>query len=266
MNNLQNKVGLVTGAGHPKGIGWATALALASAGADVAVTDITSNEAGLQSLADEIRAMGRRSIAKILDVTDASQAKNVMDEVATELGQLDILVNNAGIGIGSPEFLENDDSVWNATFAVNLHGPINCCRAALPHMCALGSGSIVNVASLAGLRQLPSMPPPYTASKFAVIGLTKAIAHEFGAKGIRCNAVCPGSVATQMQDKAMEMMGANDDASRAAAEAEESAMIALGRAAAPSEVAAAVVYLSSPAAAYLTGVALPVDGGWSVGL
>lgn len=266
MDNLQNKVALVTGAGHPQGIGWATAIELAKAGADVAVTDISNNAANLQELAKEIVSMGRKSAAKELDVTSSSQAKEVIDGVVSQFGQLDILVNNAGIGIGSSEFLENSDDVWNATFSVNVHGAINCCRAALPHMRDAGHGSIVNVSSLSGLRHIPAMPSPYTASKFAVIGITKSIAGEFGSSGIRCNAVCPGSVATQMHAQAMELSGATDAASKEAAEAEENAMITLGRPAKPSEIASAIVFLSSPAAQYLTGVALPVDGGWSVGL
>ena len=110
------------------------------------------------------------------------------------------------------------------------------------------------------------MPAPYTTSKFAAVGLTKSLALEFGADGIRCNAICPGSVATQMRDRAMELLGATDEESIQQAEAEENAMISLGRAASAAEIADAVVYLASPAAQYITGVALPVDGGWYAGL
>ena len=266
MGILENKAALITGAGHPQGIGWATAIELARSGADVVVTDIDSNQEHLQTLAEEITRLGRKSVPMSLDVTDSAQAESVVEAAISEFGKLDILVNNAGVGIGSAEFLENTDDVWEATIAVNIRGAVNCCRAALRQMRDQGSGSIVNVASLAGLRQVPSMPAPYTASKFALVGITKSIAEEFGRNGIRCNAVCPGSVATQMRDQAMDLMGATDDASRDAVEAEENAMISLGRAAVPAEIASAIVYLASPAAQYITGVALPVDGGWTVGL
>ena len=263
---LKNKVALITGAGHPQGIGWATALELAKNGAAIAVTDISANADGLDQLCSEIENLGQPAMAAILDVTDAENALHVVAEVVDTFDELNILVNNAGIGIGSPEFLNNPSDVWEATIQVNLYGVINCCKAVLPQMLKQEAGAIVNVASLSGLRHVPSIPPPYTASKFAVVGLTKAIAQEFGPRGIRCNAVCPGSVATQMRDKAMELLMESEGIAQEDAEAEENAMISLGRAAKPSEIAAAVAYLASPSAQYLTGVALPVDGGWTLGL
>jgi 3-oxoacyl-[acyl-carrier protein] reductase len=266
MNTLNDQVALVTGAGHSKGIGWATAMALADAGAHVVVTDIASNEDGLTELADTISKTGRKSMARVLDVSELGNARSVVADVVAEFGKLDILVNNAGIAIGSSAFLENGDDVWKATLGVNVYGVLNCCRAVLPQMQDQGSGAIVNVSSLAGLRHIPTTPTPYTTSKFAVVGITKSIAEEFAPSGIRCNAVCPGSVATQMQDKAMELMGAEDEASRAAAEAEENALIAMGRPAQPAEIASAVVFLASSSASYINGAALPVDGGWFVGL
>jgi NAD(P)-dependent dehydrogenase (short-subunit alcohol dehydrogenase family) len=266
MTMLKNRIALVTGAGHPQGIGWATAIELAQNGASVVVTDISDNADGLDALCEEIGHLGQSSMARVLDVTDPENASDVVSAIVGQFGQLDILVNNAGVGIGSPEFLKNPIGIWDATFKVNVYGVINCCKAVLPQMLEQRAGAIVNVASLSGLRHIPSIPPPYTASKFAVIGLTKSIAEEFGSMGIRCNAVCPGSVATQMRDKAMELLGDAEGVSREEAEAEENAMIALGRAAEPSEIASAVAYLASPSSAYLTGVALPVDGGWTLGL
>lgn len=266
MMMLKNKVALVTGAGHPQGIGWATAIELAKNGATVVVTDISANADGLDQLCTEIGNLGRPAMAAILDVTDAGNASDVVAEVTSKFSRLDILVNNAGIGIGSPEFLKNSYDVWDATLQVNLFGVINCCKAALPQMLKQKGGVVVNVASLSGLRHIPSIPAPYTASKFAVVGLTKAIAEEFGPHGIRCNAVCPGSVATQMRDIAMELLMESEDMRKEDAEAEENALIALGRAAEPSEIATAVAYLASPMSQYLTGVALPVDGGWTLGL
>lgn len=266
MKMLNNKVALVTGAGHPQGIGWATATELARNGADVVVTDIGNSASELDALCKEIESTGRVGMASVLDVTNPDNASDVVSEIVKKFGQLDILVNNAGVGLGSPKFLENSMGVWDTTFQVNLFGVINCCKAVLPQMSEQKAGAIVNVASLSGLRHIPSIPPPYTASKFAIIGLTKSIAEEFGPLGVRCNAVCPGSVATQMRDQAMDLLAESGDISRDDAEAEENAFIALGRAAEPAEVAAAVAFLASSSARYLTGVALPVDGGWTLGL
>ena len=266
MQTLAGKVALVTGAGHPQGIGAAIARALRAAGASVVVTDIAANEDYLQRLQQELTPGDGGALAHTLDVTECAQAVAATQAAVDTFGRLDILVNNAGVGIGSAAFLDNDAAIWSTSFDVNVTGVVHCCQAAIPHMRARQEGSIVNVASLAGLRHVPSMPAPYTASKFAVVGLTKALASEFGPENIRCNAVCPGSVATQMRDRAMELLGAEDAASRAAAEAEENAMIALGRPAEPEEIAQGVVYLASSAARYVTGVALPMDGGWTVGL
>jgi NAD(P)-dependent dehydrogenase (short-subunit alcohol dehydrogenase family) len=128
-----------------------------------------------------------------------------------------------------------------------------------------GGGVIVNVASLCGLRALPAIPPSYTASKFAVVGLTKAMALEFGSDNIRVNAVCPGSVDTQMRANAMELLAKEEGISPAEAEAAENAMISLGRPSSPSEVAAVVAFLCSDESKYLTGAAIPVDGGMTGG-
>jgi len=127
-------------------------------------------------------------------------------------------------------------------------------------------GVIVNVASLCGLRNIPPTPPCYTASKFAAIGMTKAIAQEFGPDNIRCNAVCPGSVDTQMRAVSMDLIAQQEGITMAEAEDAENATISLGRPADPAEIAAVVAFLCSPAAGYMTGAAIPVDGGMNFGL
>ena len=266
INDLRGKTSLVTGAGDPRGIGWACAIALAESGASVAVTDLAIQSPGLEELAGLVRNKGRKALALEMDITDCARVDEVFQEVAPQWGGLDVLVNNAGVGIGAPSFLDNSDDDWETSFRVNVGGLINTCRAALPLMQERGGGAIVNVSSLAGLRQVPSMPPPYTASKYAVVGITKAIAQEFGSDNIRCNAVCPGSVDTQMRSRALELIAESEGVSMQDAENEENAVISLGRPAQSFEVAAAVAFLASPASRYLTGVALPVDGGWMLGL
>ncbi len=266
MSSLKGKKAIVTGAGHAKGIGHAIARKLAEEGADVAAIDLASAAEGLEQTAAVIRDRGCQALALNADVRSTEQVEAVVEKVLGEFGQIDILVNNAGIGIGSEKFLELSDDDWMLTLEVNLLGAMRFARAALPSMCESGGGAITNIASLCGLRHIPPTPPPYTASKFAVVGLTKAIAMEFGAKGVRCNAICPGSVDTQMRDTVMELMAGDSGMTPAEADAEERATIALGRPARPHEIADTVAFLSGPGGSYITGAALPVDGGMGVGL
>lgn len=266
MSSLTGKKAIVTGAGHAQGIGHAVALKLAREGADVAVVDLASAAEGLGEVVAEMSKLGRRGLAVTADIRVPSEVEAAAQSAREELGGIDILVNNAGVGIGSAEFLEVSEEDWMLTLEVNLLGAMRFMRAVIPGMCEKQSGAIVNVASLCGLRNIPLTPPPYTASKFALVGLTKAIASEFGAQGIRCNAVCPGSVDTQLRAKVLDLISGGSDMTTAEADAEERATIALGRPADPEEIAEAVAFLAGPAGSYLTGAALPVDGGMEVGL
>ena len=178
------KVAIVTGAGHPDGIGYASAEALRNQAYQVVTFDLEGAD-------------------HAVDVTDAQQVAKAIQAVAADFGHLDALVNNAGVGVGSANLLEQTSEDLDLTLAVNVKGLVNCCQAAIPHMLQTGGGAIVNVASLCGLRALPAIPHAYTASKFAVVGLTKSMALEFGPNHIRINAVCPGSVDTQMRSKAI---------------------------------------------------------------
>ena len=198
-------------------------------------------------------------------MTDAQQVAKAIETVAADFGHLDALVNNAGVGVGSANLLEQTSEDLDLTLAVNVKGLVNCCQAAIPHMLQTGGGAIVNVASLCGLRALPAIPHAYTASKFAVVGLTKSMALEFGPNHIRINAVCPGSVDTQMRSKAISLLAEQEGISLEDAEALETSTISLGRAATPSEVAAVVAFLCSENAAQITGAAIPVDGGMTGG-
>jgi len=240
------KVAIVTGAGHPDGIGAASAEALRNQDFEVITFDLQGAD-------------------HAVDVTDAQQVAKAIQAVASNFGHLDVLVNNAGVGVGSANLLEQTGEDLDLTLAVNVKGLVNCCQAAIPHMLQIGGGAIVNVASLCGLRALPAIPHAYTASKFAVVGLTKSMALEFGPSHIRINAACPGSVDTQMRSKAISLLSEQEGISLEDAEALETSSISLGRAATPSEVAAVVAFLCSENAAQITGAAIPVDGGMTGG-
>jgi len=235
--------------GGASGIGLAVAHMAVARGARVALLDRDT-----VALADAVRLLGEAALALECDVSDAPAVRTAVDRAAQWLGGVDALVNSAGID--ALKSLETtSDEEWARVLAVNLTGPMLVCRAALPHLRAAGGGSIVNIASGAGLRPLPNRTA-YCASKAAVIMFGKSLAIETAADGIRVNAVCPGAIDTPLFRTSYENA---DDPERALAEIRE--RYALGRIAAPEEVAEAVLYLSGPGASYITGTALAVDGG-----
>ena len=250
---LQGKVAIVTGAAHPKGIGRAIAVAMQRQGATVVSTDLRG-ATGLEE-----------SNGVACDVTDSEQVKALIQQVIEQHGGIDIVVNNAGVGVGSPDFLALSDTDWELSLNVNVRGVANVCQFAIPHMQDTG-GSIINVASLAGIGAMASIPACYTASKFATVGLTKQIAAQFAADNIRCNALCPGSVVTQMHESVLATLAEQHNISLEQAQALENSAIPLGRSAQPGEVADAAVYLASDLSLYVTGTTLPVAGGMSPGL
>lgn len=235
--------------GGASGIGLAVARMAVARGARVALLDRDT-----AALAEAVRLLGEAALALECDVSDAPAVRTAVDRAAQWLGGVDALVNSAGID--ALKSLEaTSDEEWARVLAVNLTGPMLVCRAALPHLRAAGGGSIVNIASGAGLRPLPNRTA-YCASKAAVIMFGKSLAIETAADGIRVNAVCPGAIDTPLFRTSYENAG---DPERALAEIRE--RYALGRIAAPEEVAEAVLYLSGPGASYITGTALAVDGG-----
>ena len=250
---LAGKVAIVSGAAHPRGIGRALVSALAAHGATVIGTDLT----GVDGL-DDIDGIG-------CDVTDTHQVEAAIKEVIKRHGKLDILVNNAGVGLGSSDFMQLTQQDWDISLAVNLRGVANCCAGAIPHMLERG-GSIINIASLAGTGALDSIPACYTASKFAAVGLTKQLAIQYAPNRIRVNALCPGSVVTQMHHNSMALLAQAHNISPEEAQQLENANIALGRSAEPEEIGNSAVYLASDLSSYVTGVALPVAGGMAPGL
>lgn len=247
--DVQDQVALVTGAA--RGLGRAVALALANAGADLALglRDL-SNDAGL---AREIEALGRRVLPLPLEVSDLVQVRAAVDAVVERFGRLDILVNNAGVAPGNPaEDVVEDD--FDRTLAVNLKGTFFASQAAGRVMISQGGGRIVNMGSQAGAVALPG-ESVYCMTKAAIAHLTKCLAVEWGAHGINVNCVAPTFVRTP---------GTEDALSDPAFEADVVERIAaLHRIGEPMDVAGAVLYLCSPAASLVTGHTLLVDGGWT---
>lgn len=242
------KVALVTGAGS--GIGRATALAFAEAGARVVVND--RNTDGGDDTVAQIIAAGGEAVLLIADVSQAEDVDRLIAQTVETYGQLDFAFNNAGIEGPSAEIRDGDEADWNRVIDINLKGTWLCMRAELRQMLAQGSGVIVNCSSVAGLVGFPTSAP-YVASKHGVIGLTKTAALEVAGQGIRVNAVCPGVIDTAMVERAI---GTGDQALAAT-----QAMEPMGRMGRPEEIASAVLWLCSTGAGFVTGEALVVDGG-----
>lgn len=245
---FDNKVVLVTGGGG--GIGRASALAFARAGARVAVTD-RDVPAGEETAA-QVRALGAEALFVAADVVQAAQVQAMVAHVVAHFGRLDCAFNNAGIEEEHMRLADCEEATFDRILGVNVKGVWLCMKYQLAHMAQHGGGAIVNTASVAGLVGAPNMAA-YSASKHAVLGLTKSAAIEYGRKGIRVNAVCPGVIQTAMFDRAVQADP------RVALVAER--LHALGRIGQPDEVAAAVLWLCSDAASFVTGLAHTVDGG-----
>jgi meso-butanediol dehydrogenase/(S,S)-butanediol dehydrogenase/diacetyl reductase len=261
---LRGRNALVTGAA--RGIGRGIALALAEAGANVALADLAGGPSGLtyelagkaelEAAAKEVEARGVRALALACDVRSAEQAAATVERSVRELGSLDLLVNNAGV-VHFDGLASFPEERWDLLFDVNVKGVFLMCRAALAKL-ALTKGSIVNIASVAGKRGYAG-GSGYCASKFAVVGLTQALAMELAPQGVRVNAVCPGILGTHMWH---QHLAAPERGGQQAYEAAISRMVPLGREQTPEDVAQAVLYLAG--APNVTGVALNVAGGMEV--
>lgn len=248
---LAGKVALVTGAGA--GIGRAIARGLGEAGATVVATDID------EAMASETAAGIPGARAYRLDVTSLTEAEQVIQTVEREVGPLDILINNAGVSTMRAVWdLTEED--WDFNMDVNAKGVFLVTRAALPGMMARRSGCIVNTASMAGKKAVPLLAH-YAASKWACIGFTKSAAVELGPYGIRVNCVCPGYVATPMQERELVWEAELRGITVEQVKADYIRLTPLGRIETPEDVAKVVVFLCTPAAEFITGVAIDVTGG-----
>jgi NAD(P)-dependent dehydrogenase (short-subunit alcohol dehydrogenase family) len=270
LEDLSGKTALVTGAGKRSGIGFGIARSLAAHGCHVVIADLGAQVADLAvpagtldemtSIAEELaRDHGVRTRAVCLDVTDPAGIDAALAVVA-EFGGLDVLVNNAGASFGVPNLVHMyDEAAWMRTLDVNLHGVFRVSRAALPLMFGRPA-SIVNIASRAG-KVPPTWNGAYAVAKAGVIMLTKVMAKELGAMGVRVNAVCPGQIHTDLEAWRFSLEAQAYGGTTEEREAAMVATIPVGRMGLPADVANLVTFLASEASSYMTGQALNITGG-----
>jgi len=248
---LDGKVALITGAGS--GIGAAIAERFVADGAKVCITGRR------QEKLDEVaRSLPEGNVVTCAgDVTRIEDAERMVETALTFTGDLDVLVNNAAIDTGGRTVVDLDPELWHSVLEINLTGPMYLMKMAIPHMVEAGGGSIINIASLGGLRCLPGMPA-YCSSKAGLIMLTKQVALDFGPANIRCNVVCPGGTRTEMLENSLSPTDIDDVFQRI------SSMVPLRRTATPSEITGICSYLASDDSMFMTGSVLLLDGGAAI--
>jgi NAD(P)-dependent dehydrogenase (short-subunit alcohol dehydrogenase family) len=246
---LTGKCCIVTGGGS--GIGRAISLGFVREGAAVVVADREGAKA--EGVAVEAGGNGGRAVPVKADVTRPDDVDRMVDISLHEFGRIDVLINNAGIGkLGSVTELSEQE--WDEVLAINLKGPFLCSRKIIPQMLQIGSGSIVNVASVTGIVASPGRAA-YCASKAGLIMLTKAMALDYAANGIRVNAICPGVIVTPMTESSLENPSVRK---------EKLDKTPMGKLGIPADIVPAAIYLASEESGFMTGHALVVDGGWSI--
>jgi sorbitol-6-phosphate 2-dehydrogenase len=253
---LAGRVAIVTGAGQ--GIGRGITLSLAKAGADVVINDISLSTA--EDTANEVSALGRRSLVVQADVSDADQVKRMLERVVEELGDIHILVNNAGIAIPA-HITELSEDNWDRTMTVNLKSMFLCSKAVAPIMMAQRYGKIVNLSSKSG-KKGGLWLTAYCTSKFGVIGFTQSLAFDLAPYGINVNAICPGTVFTPLWDNVLKEAYAKKlDIDADQVRDYYTSKIPLGREVTMDEIGNVVVFLCSDESSYMTGQAINITGG-----
>ena len=272
MYDLNGKVALVTGAGGERGIGRAIAMRLAKEGTDVAVNDIKANPKksatwdGLHSLVKDIRGLGRNAKAFEADISNSHQVDQLIKDTIQEFGHIDILVNNAGSAAGPDRvpIIELDEETWDKVQSINIKGTFLCCRAVAKELVKQGNGGkIINMSSTQGLKGSPRFGA-YSASKFAVRGLTQVLANELGEYGIQVNAICPGMVITERYYDIAEAFapeGVKTEEHLDEIECKNISETPLGRVATTDDVAKIAAFLASSESDFQTGMSFLVDGG-----
>jgi len=253
MKKLENRVSIITGAGS--GMGKAIALLFAAEGSNVVATDI--NQERLDLLEKEIKAIGGTVQTVLANVAKEEDIENMIKVATSSFGTLDVLVNNAGIMDHFAPVGEVDNSMWEKVMAVNVDGPFKAMRSALKIFLAKGSGNIINIASLGGLNGARA-GAAYTTSKHALIGLTKNTGYMYAKSGIRCNAIAPGAVNTNIGDTI--------DFSKLTPLVNERIMPGMAlnpRTGDPAEIAKVALFLASDDSSFVNGAVLVTDGGWS---
>jgi len=249
---LKDKVAIITGGGS--GIGKAAALAFAREGAKVAVADISPERAD-ETVADIVK-QGGEALGMKVDVRQAEEVEKLVSETAAKFGKLDVMFNNAGIFDGNPLVHAFSEELWDAVMDTNAKGVFLGCKYAIPEMLKQGKGKIINTASVCGFGGR-SAGPAYTASKHAIIGITKQVAAWYGSMGVNANCICPSVVRTKMTEELLQSPEIEETSLRATP---------LGRFAQPEEIVPLLVYLASDESDYVTGAAVTIDGGWTANI
>lgn len=248
MDLLKGKVAVVTGAA--RGIGRMIALRYAQEGADIAFTDL-SRDANMDSLEKELSGLGVKGKGYVSDASNFDEAQQVVDQVVTDFGKVDVLVNNAGI-TRDTLLMRMDEEMWDLVIKVNLKSVFNFTKAVQKYMLKARTGSIINMSSVVGVNGNAGQSN-YSASKAGILGFTKSVAKELGARNVRCNAIAPGFIITDMTDKLPENV-----------KEEWIKTIPLKRGGLPEDVADVALFLASELSSYMTGQTLQVCGGMSV--
>jgi 3-oxoacyl-[acyl-carrier protein] reductase len=266
--SLEGKKAIVTGAAGARGIGRATALAMARAGADVAVADIhlSGEDFDLEGTADLVRQLGRQSMALKVDIADQDSVNGMIKQVVDQFGKLDILVNNAAVGAMMP-YLEVTQSQWDKMMETNVRGCHNCCQAAARVMIGQKRGNIINVSSTSGFKYTPNQYA-YGVSKAGIKQITTWLSKELVKYNIRVNCVAPGMVETDINKHDLEGKIKTHFPGQAGAAAgpgmPPGLVLPFGRVCQPADVANVILFLASEASGYISGQTIVVDGGMSV--
>jgi meso-butanediol dehydrogenase/(S,S)-butanediol dehydrogenase/diacetyl reductase len=274
MYDLSGKVALITGAGGERGFGRAIALRLAQEGADVIVNDVVQNPysmhssgwRGLDSVVQEITALGRSAVAIVADVSDSAQVAKMVREAVEQFGHIDILVSNAASSHGRDlvPIVDLEEEAWDLTMRVNVRGAFLCSKFVAREMIHRGSGGKIIIMSSAVGKRGQACRAAYAASKFALLGLTQSLALELAAHQINVNALCPGMADTE---RIAAMAATLTDEGESATDRQVKiykdriAAIPLGRLADTTDIASLTAFLASPQSDYLTGLSIPVSGG-----
>ena len=274
MSHLNGKIALVTGAAGEFGLGRAIAVRLAKDGADVVVNDVVekpyhfdeSEWRGLEDVVSEIESLGKRSLGFIADITNADEVSAMIEAIVSELGRIDILVNNAGSKPGKDRVpaVDLEETEFDRVMKVNAKGTFLCAQAVARHFIAHKiHGKIINISSVVGKEAMP-LYAAYSASKFAIIGLTQALALELAPYEINVNAVCPSLVDTERVTELVNALTEKNESFKDTYEQliqNRSGLVPLGRLATRTDVANTVSFLASEASNFLTGLSIPVAGG-----
>ena len=274
MSHLNGKIALVTGAAGEFGLGRAIAVRLAKEGADVVVNDVVekpynldeSEWRGLQDVVSEIKSLGRRSFGLVVDITNSDQVSAMVEKIVSKFGRIDILVNNAGSKPGKDRVLAVDleEKEWDRVIKVNAKGTFLSSQAVARHFIERNiHGKIINISSVVGKEAMPRYAA-YSASKFAIIGLTQALALELAPYQINVNAVCPSLVDTERVTELVNALTENNEQFKDKYEEliqNRSGLVPLGRLATRTDVANTVSFLASEQSNFLTGLSIPVTGG-----